>query len=223
MTSLPAITPAAYQTILQKPLGEFTDLLKTNPDVVGWLTIPSMLDLPVVYRDNSYYLTHDFYRQKSGAGTLFLDMNHSLEATSQYLLIHGHNRKDGAMFGKLQRYLSLSYYRKHPLITFSTLYQQSAYVIFAVAVSPQNPRMEGFVDYTGHSSFSTAQEFIGFVNELAKNSVFSPAIRIKEDDVLLVLATCHGDDDRLLVAARRIRKDETPSQLNRHAEDAVDR
>lgn len=213
VTPPPAAAQAAYQTILQRPLGKFDDLIKTNPDVVGWLTIPDMVDLPVVYKDNSYYLTHDFNRSKSSAGTLFLDVYHPLKASAQYLLIHGHNRKDGTMFGKLQRYLSLSYYREHPIITFSTLYQQSTYAVFAVVKAPQSAHAAGYVDYAGHTAFATAQEFESFAGELADNSVFSAAIGVQADDALLVLATCYGDDDRLLVAARRVREDETAAWL----------
>ncbi len=217
ITPPPAAAQAAFQTILSKPLGKFTDLIKTNPDVAGWLNIPDMVDLPVVYRDNTYYLTHDFNRQKSSAGTLFLDVYHPLKASAQYLLIHGHNRKDGTMFGKLQRYLSLAYYREHPIITFSTLYQQSTYAVFAVVKVPQSAHAAGYMDFAGHTSFATAQEFESFAGELADNSVFSAAIGVQADDALLVLATCYGDDGRLLVAARRAREDETAAWLKQLA------
>lgn len=216
ITPPPAAKKAAYQTILQRPLDKFVSLLKTNPDVVGWLNIPDMLDLPVVFRDNSYYLTRDFNREKSGAGTLFLDAYHPLRASAQYLLIHGHNRKDGTMFGKLQRYLALPYYREHPVLTFSTLYRQSAYAVFAVVVSPQNAHAAGYVDYMGHSTFASPEQFAKFAGELQKNSVFTAAIDVRGDDALLVLATCSGED-RLLVAARRMREDETAAWLKQLA------
>ena len=62
------------------------ELKRLNRDTVGWISISGVVDLPVVYRDNSYYLNHDFQGQKSGAGTLFLDQNHPLAAASLLLL-----------------------------------------------------------------------------------------------------------------------------------------
>ncbi len=52
---------------------DMVELKRLNRDTVGWISISGVVDLPVVWRDNSYYLNHDFQGQKSGAGTLFLD------------------------------------------------------------------------------------------------------------------------------------------------------
>ena len=40
---------------------DFEQLLATNEDTVGWLTCGERIDGPVVYRDNEYYLDHNFY------------------------------------------------------------------------------------------------------------------------------------------------------------------
>ena len=53
-----------------------TGLQEINPDCVGWIQIPDTgLDYPVVYRDNQYYLTHNFMNEKASAGAVFLDIS----------------------------------------------------------------------------------------------------------------------------------------------------
>ena len=59
-----------YQRMGGTPLAQMEALHAQNTDLVAWLTIDNVLDLPVVYRDNSYYLTHDFAKNKSTAGKI---------------------------------------------------------------------------------------------------------------------------------------------------------
>ena len=51
-------------------LPSFKKLLEINPDTVGYLKIDgTAIDYPVVKgKDNDYYLTHDFYGEKSKSG-----------------------------------------------------------------------------------------------------------------------------------------------------------
>ena len=98
-------------------------LYRDNRDLVGWLRMEGILDLPVVYKDNKYYLMHDFYKNKSAAGTLFLDENHPFRENAQNLLLHGHNMKDGTMFGRLVQYeTNLQFLKNNPFIQYSTLW-----------------------------------------------------------------------------------------------------
>ncbi len=208
-TPVPAFV---YQTIAEKPISKFGELLKANKDVIGWLSIKGELDLPVVYKDNEYYLTHDVYKKKSQAGTLFLDENHPLTANAQHLLIHGHNMKDGSMFGHLQRYLDVGYLKKHGIIQFDTLYAQENYVIYAVLIVPESSRKAGYINYQGYAKLITAKQFADFVEGLKARSKISIPINLAKKDALLTLSTCHGDD-RLIVALRRLRPNETAADV----------
>ena len=208
-TPVPAFV---YQTIAEKPITKFGELLKANKDVIGWLSIKGELDLPVVYKDNEYYLTHDVYKKKSQAGTLFLDENHPLTANAQHLLIHGHNMKDGSMFGHLQRYLEVGYLKKHGIIQFDTLYAQENYVVYAVLVVPESSRKAGYINYQGYAKLNTAKQFAEFVEGLQARSKISIPIKVADTDTLLTLSTCHGDD-RLNVALRRLRPNETAADV----------
>jgi sortase B len=212
---LAASTPApesVFQKIGKSPLPRFDTLLEANPDVIGWLSIKGELDLPVVYRDNEYYLTRDVNCKKSTSGTLFLDENHPLCASAQYLVIHGHNMKDGSMFGRLQRYLELGYLKKHCVIQFDTLYQEDTYVVFTVLVVSENVHDAAFVNFLGYPSFSSTDQFVEFVNGLKDKSKFAIPVTVDATDALMTLSTCYGDD-RLIIVARRVRSGESASSL----------
>ena len=225
----PSVIPAATGVLLKaaeptkKPvkvlktsgsvLPKFKSVLRTNKDVIGWLTIQEVLDLPVVYRDNTYYLRRDIHKKRSAAGTLFLDENHPLRTSSKNLIIHGHNMHDATMFGRLHRYLRLSFLQKHSAIRFDTLYQENPYVVIAVLVVPENVRDPKYLNYLGHPSFRSGKQFLDYVGELVERSVYEIPIDIDENDALLTLSTCY-EDERLLVVARRVRPNESPADVN---------
>lgn len=202
-----------YRQVGGDALPEMAQLHGQNHDLVAWIQIPDVLDLPVVYRDNSYYLTRDFARQKNASGTIFLDENHPFKEKTQNLLLHGHNMKDGTMFGRLTQYLSDdTYLRNHPFIYFDTLWQKEQYVIFAVLDVSLKPGDTRFFNYFTHDIFSSDAEFAMYIRQLQLRSKYAIPIDVEPSDALLTLSTCL-EDDRLVIVARRLRGDETRSQL----------
>ena len=194
-------------------LPEMEPLYNENRDLVAWLNIPEVIDLPVVYRDNSYYLKRDFNKQKNTAGTIFLDENHPFKEKTQNLLLHGHNMKDGTMFGRLTQYIyDRTYIKNHPFINLSTLWRREQYVIFAVLDVSLNPKEETFFNYFTHATFSSDAEFTSYIRQLQLRSMFAIPIDVQPTDALLTLSTCL-DDDRLVIVCRRLRENETRSEL----------
>ena len=193
-------------------LPQMRAMREKNTDLQGWLTIGGVLDLPVVYRNNTFYLNHGFDLEKNDAGTLFLDENHPVKDTTQNLLIYGHNMRDGSMFGLLTHYQRADYLKNHPFIRFSTLWEEEEYVIFAVVNASVNPQDQRFVSFFTHPAFSSDREFEAYVTRLKDLSCHKTYINVKPGDALLTLCTCVGDD-RLIVAARKIRPNESKSIL----------
>ncbi|MBQ8537256.1 MAG: class B sortase [Clostridia bacterium] len=191
-----------YQFIGKTTRKELQELWGINHDLVGWLNIPGVVDLPVVYRDNDYYLKRDFYKNRSNAGTLFLDVNHPLRAENQYLVIHGHNMKDGSMFGLLAHYEDRDYAAKHPTIYWSTLYREETYKVFAVLVVPTDVTDPHFVPYLGTPKFSSIAHFNSFIDQVRKNAKYITSEKVTHEDALLTLSTCL-DDDRIVVLCKR--------------------
>ena len=210
-------SPAAQETAFHRyggtPLEHMETLYDQNHDLIGWLSIPDVIDLPVMYRDNSYYLTHDFYKNTSAAGTLFLDENHRFSENTQNLLLHGHNMKDGTMFGRLVHYLQdIDYYRSHPFVHLDTLWEEEEYVIFAVLRVSLDVRDESFINYFSHPTFLSDASFDAYVRQLQLHSAYAVPIDVKPTDALLTLSTCI-DEDRLVIVCRRLREGETRTRL----------
>lgn len=202
-----------YQQVGGEALPEMEELYNENRDLIAWIEIPEVLDLPVVYKDNAYYLYRDFYKQKNTSGTIFLDENHPFRENTQNLLLHGHNMKDGSMFGHLARYVSDStYITNHPFIRFSTLWKREQYVIFAVLDVSLDTSSDRFVNYFTHHTFNSDREFENYVRQLQLKSIYAIPLDVQPSDALLTLSTCLNDD-RLVIVARRFREGETRSEL----------
>ena len=183
---------------------ELQKLYADNSDLVGWLTIPEVVNLPVLYADdNSYYETHDFYGNSSASGSLFLDALHPLAANTQHLVIHGHNMRDGTMFGHLVRYQQKDYLNTHPSITWTTLYAKENYDIFSVAIVSTSRQDVQYLDYLGAITFTSEEQLNRYLDKLRTLSLFWRDANVTTDDALLTLSTCLGDDRILVVGKRR--------------------
>ena len=199
--------PAFFHKTSGSVLPDMLKLLQTNPDTVGWIGINGIVHLPVVYRDNEYYLTHDFNGHHNTSGALFLDHGSQFTGQTQNLLIHGHSMHDGSMFGLLTHYQKADTLRRHPLISFSTLYEKETYAIFAVLKV-----MDGAFDYYSHPFFTSDASFEAYIESIRQRSIYEIPVDVKASDALLTLSTCI-DDDRLVIMARRIRDNETRDEL----------
>lgn len=207
----PPLEPGDFQYVGEVK-EELADLLARNADLVGWIDIPDVVDLPVMYRDNEYYLTHDFYDREKRSGALFLDENHPFTARTQHLLIHGHNMKDGSMFGMLNQYEKQSFGQSHGVINFSTLYRDEKYLLLAVSVVSTDPSAENYFFYAGTPVFLGEEALRAFMENVERTALYRTPIDVGIDDALMTLSTCL-DDDRLLVVCRRMRDDETQESV----------
>ena len=124
----------------------FQDLYEQNSDIIGWLQAGGGIDYPVMQLDNDFYLHHDFNKNEKYAGTLFVNQINYLWPRDKILFIHGHNMRDGSMFGGLMAYEDYEYVRQHPLIMFRTLYDPEE--VYYTPVYGFNASMnEGNPDY----------------------------------------------------------------------------
>lgn len=209
-TPIPTATPApmlldSYQFIGDSLLPEAQKLLSKNPDTVGWIKIPGVVNLPVVYRDNTYYLNHGFRQKRSNSGALFLDEAHPFESDTQYLVIHGHCMYDGSMFGLLSHYRKRSYMSEHPTAYFSTLYREEEYEVIAVLHLSTDVQSEDYLSYTGTRKFESMNQFDAFAQSVRdKAKYWKEGTQMRPDDAFLALSTC-DDDDRIVVMCRRVK------------------
>ena len=190
----------------------FANLRKKSGYIIGWITIDKV-DEPVVYRDNTFFLTHDALGKKNANGALFLDQGISLLTRPYTLLVYGHNMKSGAMFGDLRKFEKSSYLYQHQVFSFDTLYEDGQYAVFAVANISLIRGTNHFVDLSAIQS-PKREARLREMKALSAASMVDVPLDVNEEDQLLLLITCVGDDNqRLVVAARRLRDGEHPDGL----------
>jgi len=216
-TTQPTVQPqpqilSSYRNLSGDIPARAWELYQQNNDLVGWLYIKGVVSLPVVYRDNEFYLNHNFEQQEDDGGTLFLDQYHPMQEDTQNLLIHGHNMYDNSMFGIVRNYNKLDNVKGHSFARFSTMYGWEDYVICAVLRVNPDPNHEKYFPYVGKAKFSNAAAFNDYANALKQRSLFHIPVDLKPSDAMLSLSTC-VDDERLLVVFRRIRAGETTDIL----------
>jgi len=191
-------------------LERFAALYEENSDIIGWLTIPAAgVDLPVMRaNDDTYYLTHDFARNTTRYGALFLAARDQIGPgqNSANLSIFGHNTRNGTMFGQLKKFREPAFCKENPTFQFSTLYREAEWVVFAVMVV----NIKGsFFDWREPDPRSPAQ-MEDFLQEIRSRSIVDCGVEVDGGDRLLSLATCCYDykDARLVVFARELRPGE---------------
>ena len=212
---VPIPTADAGTVVLSLPTpppvqSSFAQLLEHNPDTVGYLDIPDMLSLPVVWRenDNDFYLTHNFDGKESSEGTLFLDGVNRLAPEDDCLIVYGHNMKNGAMFAPLSRYEDRRYAENHAEVRFDTLYENRRYVPFAAFTASMDPSDEHYFDVRKFIFDETSFEL--FTLRLMSRSEWRSWVDVRYGDRLLLLVTCdyQNRQGRFILALRQVREDE---------------
>lgn len=185
------------------------ELQTQNSDIVGWLEIPNTnISYPVLQgTDNSYYMTHNFNKQKAKDGSLFLDKDYNWNKPSTNLLIYGHNKRSSTeMFVGLMDYKQESFYKEHSVIRFTTEKEDAVYDIISVFLSRVYYKYETDVfRYYFFIDANNRKEFDEYVSESKKASLYEIEATAKYGDQLITLSTCEysQQDGRFVVVARK--------------------
>ena len=189
----------------------FDALKKENADIVAWLRSDNPeeleIDYPVLYSgDNTEYLRHDLYGREHTAGSIFLEGLNQPDFSDHYIIIYGHNMKNGEMFTDLIKYQSEDYYKAHPIIRFTTANEDSTYEIFSVFKSRVYYKSETNVfRYYNFINANDEAEYNEFVEKAKSSSIYDTGITASYGDDLITLITCsyHVDDGRFVVIGRK--------------------
>ena len=179
------------------------ELRKKSEYIIGWITMDD-LDEPVARKDNTFFLNHDAMGKKNVNGAIFMDQGTSLLTRPYTILLYGHNMKTGAMFGNLRKYEDFSYCFKHRFLQFDTLYEEGKFEIFAVATISLTPGKAKYIDLAGLQS-TDRKTRAAALEALINVSPHGRFNEVDEEDQILLLITCVGDnDERLVLASKRI-------------------
>lgn len=183
-------------------------LRKENSDIVGWLEIEgTSINYPVLQgTDNEFYMTHNYKKEKSKNGSIFLNKDYDWSIGSNNLLIYGHNINNGTMFQELLKYENESFYKEHPKIRFTTENEDSIYDIISVFKSKVYYKSEKNVfRYYYFINPKSEEEYMNYVENAKKASLYNIEETATYGDRLITLSTCsyYVQDGRFAVVARK--------------------
>ncbi len=196
-------------------LQQFMSLYRVNNDVRGWLSVEdTAINYPVVVNpEPGYYTGRDFYEKTSVYGVPYLENGTVLQAgaVNRALVVYGNNPGNGQMFSDLANYTKLTYLKEHTTIDFNTLYQENGYKVFAVLLVQDGDTSPEAFDYAA-ADFDSEDDFLYYVAQLRRRSLFDTPVQVQEGDDLLLLTTpieYSFEGARLIVAARQTRAGES--------------
>ncbi len=184
------------------------ELQKENADIVGWLEIENTsINYPVLQgEDNEYYMTHNYKKEKSKNGSIFLNKDYDWNIPSSNLLMYGHNLGNGTMFQELLKYQNKEFYNNHKVIRFTTAKEDAEYEIISVFKSRVYYKSEQNVfRYYYFINANTEEEYNNYVENAKKASIYEIEPTAKYGDQLITLSTCsyHVKDGRFAVVGRK--------------------
>lgn len=177
-------------------------LLAINQDGLGYIYIPSInLKLPLAQTsDNNYYLSHTFDKTSNINGCLFEDYRISKGLSAYNVVIHGHNMKSGAMFGKLPRYRDYDFWSSfgNDIFYIFTNNVIRKYQIFSIYITEP-------ISDTYTYNFASVEALRNYAINMKEKSIYDTNIDVSNTSQVITLSTCtQGGKKRFIVHATYI-------------------
>ncbi|MBE6716944.1 MAG: class B sortase [Ruminococcaceae bacterium] len=198
-------------------------LYSENSDTVGWLRIEGMnVDHVLLQTENNDdYLRTTFHGDYYVGGSIFMDYRNKVSkkrgGLSKNTILYGHYlMNQRGMFSDLDKYMDVEYYKEHPVIELTTLYNSYQWKIIGCFLGAINEEDDNGLFYFWYDKFSD-ENTMGFANEVAFRSYFiNPAVDVQPTDKFLTLSTCSHLLDiggmvnaRCVIVARLVRDGES--------------
>lgn len=183
---------------------DWDSLIDANADVKGWIYLPDTpIDLPVVgTSDNSYYLTHDFWKEKSSTGCLFMDKDTGQWDFNRTIYAHNMGRPSDAMFSPLLDYKDEDFFLAHRQLYYTECYGSTT-EYQAMAVVKYNAKDTGNWDFRTRDH-ADMESYDIWMEQLQEHALFY-AEPDHAPERILTLSTCDrsefGKDGRLVIVA----------------------
>ena len=189
-----------------KILARFTELYAQNGDLGGWVAIDGTdVNYPVMFTPEhpQKYIHLSFSGKESMSGVPFIGEGCTISPRSDNIVLYGHHMKSGAMFASIVKYKDKDFWREHPIIHFSTLYDEGDYEVF-VALATDLREAKALRCYTFLNAKDEA-DFQDFLDGIRGAALYDTGVSVSYRDDLLTLSTCayHTNDGRFVILAKR--------------------
>ncbi|WP_415283082.1 class B sortase [Clostridium perfringens] len=179
------------------------NLKNINPDYRFWIKVEGTnIDFPVVQgEDNDFYLHHNFNKEKSFSGSIFVDSENNLNDDSN-IVVYGHNMRNDTMFAQIKHFKNENFFNANKYVTLYRDGKKSKFEIFSVY--QENAKdLESEIKI----NFSNKDEYEKYLKEQEEKSLFKrEGIDLNSNDRILTLITCGYDfvNARIVVVAKEI-------------------
>jgi sortase B len=200
------------------------DLLRAhfnnNEDIIGIVKVPgTVIFYPVAYypEDNNYYLDRNYFKQRSAAGSIFMDYENSVERQDPNTVLYGHQMSSNSMFHSIGYFKDENYFNAHRYVIFNTVYEDGVWEVFAF--------LEADVTFNYIKVyFNSERDFLKRAREIREKAYHRTDAEIGEGDRILIMSTCTNRDPmkRYVLAARLIKnKEDIPEDILSQMSSAV--
>lgn len=173
----------------------FTELWKINTDIYAWIKVPNtLIDYPLVQYngDDSFYLSHNIYKQYAFAGSIYTESLNSKDFSDPNTVLYGHNMLNGTMFATLHYFRDPDFFAQNEFIYVYLPDRTLTYQIFSAYEYDDRHILYSF-DFNDEETY---REYLDY----AQNPTASMTANIREldvttDDKIITLSTCMDNID----------------------------
>ncbi len=225
-TTTEATTTEPPPPVEPDPLEKYMEYYEQNSDFVGWISIPGIthsngelyIDYPVLQTtDNSFYIDHDFDKDKSSSGAIYADYKVPITGfgMADNVTLYGHSMANGTYFRRLLDYKDLDTVKDAYIINFDTRWEEAQYIVvacFLVGIHEDQDDLPLF-EYFKCRNFDTEEDYNYFYDNIMLRNYYTSGVECEYGDQFLTLSTCsyEFDDSRFVVVARKLHEGEDPS------------
>lgn len=168
---------------------DFAALEEINSDVIGWLVQDtSVINYPIVQNaDNDYYLNHLFSGEWNHMGCVFALNSSAPDFTDTNTPLFAHGRKDGTMFGTLEKYESQAYYDEHR--EFLLITKAGVVYLLEPFAGSINDAKDQFLE----TGFASEEEYLSYLQYWFDRSTFVSDVVVYPTDRIVTMLTCSDD------------------------------
>lgn len=186
------------------------ELQQENEDVKGWIRIADTnINYPLLQTtNNDYYLTHNYKKEYSSYGSIFINSNSNIKNNNSNVIIYGHDMKDGQMFKDLLQYEDKEFYEQYPIIKITTEETEKEYQIIVVFKSRVFYQDEKNVfRFYQYYNFENENKYNEYINNCKKLQLYDTEKTANYGEQLITLITCEysQENGRMVIVAKEIK------------------
>lgn len=202
-------TTADLANINDSFMEKVKELQQENTDVKGWIRIENTnINYPLLQTtDNDYYLTHNYKKENSSYGSIFINHKSNIKDNNSNTIIYGHNMKNNQMFTDLLKYEDKQFYEEHPTIKIVTDENEEEYEIiytFKSRVFYQDEK--NVFRYYQYYNFENENKYNEYINNCKEIQLYDTGKTATYGERLITLITCEysQENGRMVIVAKKI-------------------